>query len=117
MTIEARIKLAEARGWKWNHASNDEKMGRWSFKGMTHDWSHVEEHLPDPFTDANDCEALIQWLNDQAWFLQLEQRSTGAKLMIQIYRTFLTSWKHDPWWGPSENWKQGVCELALKFVI
>ena len=51
---EKRIKLAEAMGWtSWN--------ARW----LTPDHKTITD-LPDPFTDANDDYAVLEWMREQA---------------------------------------------------
>ena len=89
---EARIKLAEAMGWEFPH-------------GPT-------KHCPDPFTDANDCEALIKHLNGLGWNIEVVFGRRG-----KYYVTF----QQFPVAGKGLNrecddWKQGVCELALKVM-
>ena len=122
-----RIELAEAIGWEagWIHGKEAKDRGDppdiWSPPGA-HDigggycWHNADE-LPNPRIDANDCEALIRCLNDAGWFFhrQNEGGRTGADL-IRPVQTFLRFHRHRPyknveWCG--DDWKQGVCELAL----
>ena len=65
MNNEDRIFLAEKMGWL-----------RWEHPNRTHlAWTHpdtdkpaaLECDLPDPFKDANDCEALIRHLNENGY--------------------------------------------------
>lgn len=67
----------------------------------------------DPFTDANDCETLTQYLNGVGWDVIVTHYANGA----------VTVNLHDPLGGlPSpehyygDDYKQGVCELALKVL-
>ncbi len=57
---EARIKLAEAMGWK-------PLGGEWDLKGDRPAWEGPDiigdfDDLPDPFTDANDDYAVLKWM-------------------------------------------------------
>ena len=54
---KARIKLAEAMGWL-EHGDND--IWRLPPSKM---WVNVTD-LPDPFTDANDDYAVLEWMRD-----------------------------------------------------
>ena len=54
--INAGIELAEAMGWRWKPF--------------------------DPFIDANDCEALIDWLNEQGYGLTIEPWANGHSVAI-----------------------------------
>ena len=118
-----RIKLAEVMGWNNitdQHLDTDSNL--YVLGGFPPDTRAygVRSSLPDPFTDANDCEALIRWLNEQGWYFHIEQWDTIKRekknTLIELYRTRLTSWKNDTWWGDFTDWKQGVCELALKVL-
>ena len=61
-----RIKLAEAMGWTHDeidencwHSPDDDPKGPWTDTA----------YLPDPFTDANDDYAVLEWLrSDQSLF-------------------------------------------------
>ncbi|KKN66729.1 hypothetical protein LCGC14_0468400 [marine sediment metagenome] len=92
MNEEGRILLAEAMGGPiWEAYINPGK--------------HPENvNLPDPFTDANDCEALIRWLNERGHHLEIRFYANGdSDVTIGLPKRI--------WVGA--NWKQGVCELAL----
>jgi len=102
-----RIKLAEAMGWK-------PLGGEWDKKGDPPAWEGPDiigafYDLPDPFTDANDCEALIRWLNEQGYQVQV---IFGFGVSDQV------------WIGHNKiqigevisDWMHGVCELALKVI-
>lgn len=106
MTEANRIRLAEAMGWK-----QEIHQPFANAKGMPY-WRRGDEtcsHI-DPFTDANDCEALIKWL----W--------TEHKVEVEIsFGEFHSvSWMDGEVWPAPESfgidWKQGVCELALKVI-
>lgn len=65
-----RIKLAEARGWKHYPPSEggiqDKKLWHWELGRGTRNkqiaWYPHE--LPDPFTDANDDYAVLEWIRN-----------------------------------------------------
>jgi len=116
MNSEARIKLAEAMGWKRNRISTVKVMGRpysvqrW-LDPAGKDRSPLS--LPDPFTDANDCEAVILWLNSKGYQVvinHLNASHNGVTVSNQCNKgEFFESAYED-------DWKQGVCELALKVL-
>lgn len=115
-----RIKLAEAMGW--NNITDkylDVDTNLHAFGGFPPETRSygVRSPLPDPFTDANDCEALIQWLNGLGYAVDITIMSSGDTLLISRsvgnadvgYSVDTERWKGD-------DWKQGVCELALKVL-
>lgn len=116
-----RIKLAESIGWKWHPAAGrpNDDMGRWEFKGMFLDWS-TKANLPfDPFTDANDCNALIIHLLKLGYFIEIKLNPDDVAAKASWMRAEIEA--SDPnangcfnWTG--DDWKQGVCELALKVL-
>ncbi len=106
MSDQDRIRLAEAMGWENPH--------KWRWQKP--DADDYRNEPPDPFTDANDCEALIQWLNEQGYGLTIEPWANGHSVAIYSNTQtmnedteFVASWAGD-------DWKQGVCELALKVI-
>jgi len=64
----------------------------------------------DPFTDANDCEALIKWLTEQGYTVVIQIWDTEALVDLETIdnRPNLK--------GNCDDYKQGVCELALKII-
>ena len=69
-----RIKLAEAMGWTMDAPS----------KESIYPWQHVNYtsrvRCPDPFTDANDDYAVLEWLRDKdnkPWQYMLSQLDYG----------------------------------------
>ena len=84
-----RIKLAEAMGWK-------RLGGEWDLKGDPPAWEGPNtidgfDDLPDPFTDANDDYAVLEWVRNN-WqpyavsnylaydFVQLLSEPAGYKI-------------------------------------
>jgi len=58
MTDQDRIRLAEAMGWV-----RIDEGGLWeNSKGFGRE---LEQNLPDPFTDANDDYAVLEWMRNQ----------------------------------------------------
>ena len=110
-----RIKLAEAMGWELKDAETYSFVDS-SKKNYRKQWyrpdgiTHSTIKLPDPENDANDCEALIRWL----------EKSHLVWITINFgcgQQTAIHAWNDDvefKWSG--DNWKQGVCELALKVI-
>lgn len=106
----ARIKLAEAMGWRFD--AGEYIAGDWDDE---YRWTDPQgrkcTHGPDPFTDANDCDALRQWLNDAGWWIIInihKNRSCHLILGMGISDPQLD------WNG--NDWMHGVCELALKVI-
>ncbi len=60
----------------------------------------------DPFTDANDCNAIIKHLNglDYTPVITHHRNKTASIVLLHIDRECLE------WMG--DNWMHGVCELA-----
>ncbi len=106
--IEKRIKLAEAMGWK--HCQMRENLQRYCWQNPISKLWVEESELPDPFTDANDCNALIKHLNGLGIAIELNLDENGY-VVVQGYKA------PDPFFSyEGDNWMQGVCELALKVI-
>ena len=102
-----RIKLAEAMGWERT------KYDRW----LSPDRKMRCEEPPDPFTDANDCEALIEFLNSKGWQVEVhwqftDDESLAAGAYVHIWNRF--SEVHERSDIDVDRWKECVCKLALK---
>lgn len=68
-----RIKLAEAMFPEWTISSNihgDSIM--WHGKDRE---GKTTRATPDPFTDANDCDLLKQWLCDRGWHIEIKRQA------------------------------------------
>ena len=63
-------------------------------------------YLPDPFTDANDCNALIKHLRSMDYEPKIDFR-VGYVVITMHDTPRILEWQGD-------NWMNGVCELALK---
>lgn len=110
---QERIRLAERMGWLnikgWTESpmSGKHPYDRWYRRGEDKQY----DYLPfNPFTDANDCEALIRHLNEAGYFLYVGWKSDAA--LAQLLRSdgeFVGEYA-------GNDWKQGVCELALKVL-
>ena len=59
-----RIKLAEAMGWKWSLRNVHYKTGQWTSPDGTEAevWCYHDAIPFDPFTDANDDYAVLEWM-------------------------------------------------------
>ena len=106
-----QIKLAEARGYESVAPSDSSyEVYTWMYKGKR----YFEWDLPAPFTDANDCEALIKFMHSEhgvlftIWYPMAEDQ-TAVDCSRDGYVLDRTKWQGD-------DWKQGVCELALKVL-
>ena len=102
-----RIKLAEAMGWKQSDAKN------WIGEDPGLIWvsptGREQTIPPDPENDANDCEALIDWLANYEPLKPRVTVSFGRGVRFDFYHGTHAEIEKD-------NWKQGVCELALKVI-
>ena len=109
-----RIKLAEAMGWG---VGSETLPGQYIGvpPGDTRPYGQGNlTALPDPFTDANDCEVLITWLNEQGWEIHVMWPDAARDDLT--HRVSFHNFPEKPkrWFG--DDWKQGVCELALKVI-
>ncbi len=112
MSDQDRIRLAEAMGWRWKPSSTDNKIGRWYRPdGNYGDWVHKGDLPFDPFTDANDDYALIRWLNEQGFAVTILTGRDGDDVFVFPFDHEYTRWEQH-----CDDWKQGVCELALKVI-
>ena len=59
-----RIKLAEAMGWTLAAHPRDKKFQCW-IDPLHGNGTRAEHELPDPFTDANDDYAVLEWIREQ----------------------------------------------------
>lgn len=62
----------------------------------------------NPFTDANDCEAVIRKLNELGHPVTVRHGPQFRMVQIVIFG------KLKKWVG--DDWKEGVCKLALKVI-
>ena len=62
-----RIKLAEAMGWEWKPYPEDTMGELTSPRGQVVYCTGAQRkyHIPDPFTDANDDYAVLEWIREQ----------------------------------------------------
>lgn len=114
-----RIKLAEAMGWKLIELADGTKY--WQAPNEKIEGAG-QKNPPDPFTDANDCEALIRHLNGQKYDVEIWHSGNGPEHGGRCNVSCRV--KVSPTVGPymreglaCDDWKQGVCELALKVLI
>ena len=69
--------------------------------------------IPDPFTDANDCEAVISWLNENGYAIVRGQYANDLGLgHVHLFGTNLKL----RWKGKNEDNGSGVCKLALRLI-
>ena len=107
-----RIKLAEAMGWGIGCDTCDgQEIG--VPPGDTRPYGQGNlTVMPDPFTDANDCHALIKHLNGLGYYINIDFNHDGTVDMIigkgDRYRDYELV--------AIEDYMQGVCELALKVL-
>jgi len=68
MEIADRIQLCEAMGWQWVGGSDAPSKGVdncWREPGIfngRHWFNYYSDKCPDPFTDANDDYAVLEWM-------------------------------------------------------
>jgi len=82
--------------------------GRW-------DRGQFIECVPDPRTDANDCEALIRRLNEQGYEVDVLhwRENDAAVLFRRSIETHETRYYDEI---TVADWKHGVCDLAEKVI-
>jgi len=110
---EKRIKLAEAMGW---HDFYEDKYHPCGYEdGQPVAWhtitgSPTGQILPDPLTDANDCEALIKHLVKQGWEYIRQNGADDPPTYVALRKDR----RNLDWWG--DDYKQGVYKLALQVL-
>jgi len=114
---EERIQLAEMVGWTQISAigrriyginPKDKQDEPYDEMG----WQDTCLTIPNPYTDANHCEALILHLVATGWRVEMDFPSFDlTEISVRLYSEKLEYEWHG--YAPIENWKQGVCELAL----
>ena len=72
---KAQIKLAKAMGWKWDDSIRPPTREYYPvspcwIKPDGDKW-FAADAMPDPFTDANDCDALKKYMQSQGWHIQI----------------------------------------------
>ena len=83
------------------------------FDGIRIKNANGTDTLFDPFTDANDCEALIKFLYPE-WTVKVVMGDADS---VHLYRRKGAGLPKEVYWqGHKNDWKQGVCELALKVL-
>lgn len=116
MSDKNRIRLALAIGFTREHSGikNDPFPYMWREpSGDIYGPTFNESGCPFfPFTDANDCEALITWLNGRCWRVNINIELGGHS--VKVWRFKSPDTKEYVWEG--SDWKQCVCELALKVL-
>ena len=114
------IKLAEEMGYR-PYPDADTPCW-WSPDGLTiHTLTDEFPHLstlPDPLNDANDCEELIRHLAKGGWCFTIMCKCGGSLDSVCIWQMGFKN-SRDPekcryWEG--DDYKRGVCELALKVM-
>ena len=115
-----RIRLAKLVGWKWEPCTSsldhikDWQGGQWSAPDGELMLDIVGREVAPPFdpkNDAHDCEALIRWLNSKGWPVIIEHLLDRSSVVIRNSE-IVYNWCYDL----DRDWKQGVCELALKVL-
>ena len=100
-----RIKLAKAMG-----------IPERRHYGVSHTVSNQQF---DPFTDANDCEALIKHLNSLGWQVEVHWQFTNDKKLAA--GCFVHIWNRDSEEHHRldldvDRWKEAVCRIAVVIV-
>jgi hypothetical protein len=91
-----RFKLAEAMGWTIGHPDNPMMSEWWFPPGQRGGDGNSTKILPDPFTDANDDYAVLEWMrakdnDDAAWssaeseFMHLMSSTSCSRYQIGDY--------------------------------
>ena len=76
--------------------------------------------LPDPENNANDCEALIRWLQERGYDIEIWWSGTAythrSNVNCRVKMKYRSDWERPKEGTAYDDWKQGVCELALKVI-
>ena len=123
MTDADRIRLAEAMGWKCGPVHTVAVMGR---QIPAQRWIDPEGNdlspaaLPDPANDANDCEALIRWLQEKGYDIEIWWSGTAythrSNVNCRVKAKYRSDWERITEGKAYDDWKHGVCELALEVL-
>ena len=115
MTNENRIKLAEAMFDGIVIGKNRNAMWQVDNEGKAILGSI--RPIPNPYESDADCMALVRWLNEQGYRVRIDWRRPKV-CFIEIQRDGTTNWKFGAYYDAVErdDYKQGVCELALKVI-
>ena len=115
---EKRIKLAEAMGLRVEERDRvyppESSMVNGRYCYLPHD--SLGRLLPDPFTDANDCNALIKHLNGLDCEVTVSwgpNNRVGPEYRVDVFLDDKHCHRHS-YHGP--DWMKGVCDLALKVI-
>lgn len=104
------IKLAKAIGWKYiDHCGTK----RWITPDNLGFTGYLNGPQFDPFTDANDCYALIKHLNGLGW--EVTVHHSTKRIQVQLWKFSEGIAPYDLTWE-GDNWKHGVCKLTLKVI-
>ena len=115
---ESRVTLARAMFPDYEFKNNIFKepimapAGRW-------DKSLVVCSVPDPFTDANDCEALILWLSEKGWQVEIHWQNADREYMAA--GAYVHIWNRDTEEHIREDydrdrWKECVADVAVRIL-
>jgi hypothetical protein len=112
------IALAEWLGWKCTSKTTypDGEVYKTYWRDPVHGTSSNSfEDLPNPYTSADDCDAVIRKLTDRDWQVDVcNGRSCGRPFAcVRLWSTVNDDWP-EIWQG--DDYKHGVCELALKVI-
>ena len=103
--MKDRIKMALLMGWVWR-----EDPPLWTDPKGKFQFVTMRDRLPfDPENDANDCSALIIYLNRLGWIVRISIGPDAADVWIETLANECHDWSGD-------NWMHGVCKLALKVI-
>ena len=113
-TDRDRIRLAEAMGYTVSECGSlrgkGPLYGQFVFRGDGYGMADIK--LWNPYTDANDTDALVRWLNERGCDVQVmhlaPHKQRPMRALVQFSKN-MSRWTGD-------DWKTGVCELALKVL-
>ena len=102
------IKLAEAMDICLHTGGWSEKWDKCVTCGVRRE--DVMNQTFDPLNDANDCEAVIAWLEKHHLMWIIVRFNCGQEVSVQMFND-----DFDECWA-GDDYKRGVCELALKVM-
>jgi hypothetical protein len=104
--LTKRERIARAMGWTKRNPAVGNRI--WLAPGK-YKWAHA--NLPDPENSDTDCHALIDWLVERGWSVNIDFTEIG-KCSVLVH----VPYKTDAVPLSCENYRQGVVELADKVI-
>jgi len=103
-----RIKLAKAMGWRMTVDTAPEQ----PLMVPPDSTDGAMQACPNPFTDANDCESLIAWLNKKGYEVDILFWPEGDATVLVKSNDDLRFFSEET----AMDWKASIARAALKVI-